>query len=634
MPAGLPPESPPDNPPVDLEVQGHRLAEEHLRYTLISPDGRNSSTNAGHSAPVQAVLLSTLLPRFTSLLKEASGRFQAQTSKDRQFSPAAEWLLDNYHIAAQAIREVEQDLPPHFEQQLPHLLTGHPRVYELSTEIIQIEKSLLDLKHVERFVTAYQEVIPLTMGELWALPTMLRFGILESLLAAIARLTEHVGESIDDSNVEVAPILDNPGQLDDQLLVENSFRSLRALAVYDWNCFFEILSLVDFTLRQDPAGLYSGMDFETRDHYRKVVEKIANFSPVDELAVARSAVSLARASADQLTPSKEMPDREEHKHLNDQRDGWDGFSSLPSTHIGYYLLGNGRPDLEKAAKYSPQGWPRFERFIRSHPSPLYLGSIGILLLGLIIIPLVFAVMIGASKAELLFVFILALVPGLTITVELVNWVVTQVVKPEILARMDFSRGLPEECTTIVVIPAMISRLEEVDSLVAQLEQHFLRNLDPGLFFALVTDFMDSSTENKPDDTDLVERARQGIRGLNEKYPQKGSGRITDGHFAFLHRGRRWNPSEGVWMGWERKRGKLHDLNRLILETQGVFQGDRSLDTSSAFPISEGDLSFLQRVRYVITLDADTILPRDSARELIVVLGSSIEPSLSQTGKWG
>ncbi len=170
-------------------------------------------------------------------------------------------------------REVQQDLPPHYERQLPRLQTGHLRVYDLSAEIIRTENALLDMGRVERFVEAYQETLPLTMGELWALPTMLRLGILECLLAAVARITE-LAEA---TKPEIAPILKLPGQPDDPLIVENSIRSLRALAFWDWKSFFEKLSLVDLTLRQDPARLYTGMDFETRDRYRKAVEEIANF---------------------------------------------------------------------------------------------------------------------------------------------------------------------------------------------------------------------------------------------------------------------------------------------------------------------------------------------------------------------
>ena len=619
MPAGLP-KTQPDNPPVDLEAQGRLLAEDHRRHAQVSPGVRSGSSGVSHRSPGSAVLLSARLPRFTSILKDAAGRLQTQTSKAGQLSPAAEWLLDNYYIAAQALRQVQEDLPPHYEHQLPRLQTEHPRIYDLSVEIIQTENALLNLERVQRFVVAYQEVLPLTMGELWALPTMLRLGILERLLAAVARLTELVGEAIP----EAAPVLKPDGQIDDQLIVENCFRSLRALAVYDWKRFFESLSLVEVTLRQDPAKLYDGMDFETRDRYRKAVEEIANSGQADELAVARAAVSLARAEVDQLSlhPApdlQESPDPDGHKFLGDQPVSWDRFRSHTGEHIGYYLLGRGRPALEQTVGDSPKGWRRLERFSRRQPTLLYLGSIAFLSLGLMIIPLFYAAMVGAPAAGLLLVFILALVPALTIAVDLVNWAVTRVVKPESLPRMDFSQGLPKECTALVVIPALLSGPDEVDSLVGQLEQHYLRNSDPGLFFALVTDYMDSPAENQPGDKDLVEGARQGIRGLNEKYPQPEVGQFTEKRFALLHRGRRWNPSEGVWMGWERKRGKLHDLNRLILAARDASLGSRSLDNISSFPIREGDLSFLQRVRYVITLDADTILPRDAARELIAVL---------------
>ncbi len=614
MPAGYPPETQPEIPPIDLDAHGRWLAEDHRRHAMDIPGAHTGPSGVAHSLPGSRALLSARLPHFSSILKEAAGRLQAQTSQAGQLSTAAEWMLDNYHIASQTLREVQLDLPPHYERQLPRLQTGRPRIYDLSTKIIQTENVLLDLRRVQRFVQAYQEVLPLTMGELWALPTMLRLGILECLLAAVARLTELAEEAIPD----IAPILKSPGQPDDQLIVENSIRSLRTLAVYDWKRFFESLSLVDIALRQDPASLYAGMDFETRDRYRKAVEEIANSGQSDELAVAQHAVTLARAGLDPFPPQP-SPNPDGHKGLAGPPDGWDGFCSQPEAHIGYYLLGRGRPALERAAGYTPQGRQRVERFIRAHPAPLYLGSIAILTLGLILIPLALAVITRTPWAVLLLIVVVSWVPALTIAVELVNWVVTQVVKPEALPRMDFSLGIPEECAAVVVIPAMLSAVAEVNSLVAQLEQHYLRNPDSGLFFALVTDYLDAPEENQPSDAGLVERAQWGIRGLNEKYKQARLGHFPEGCFALLHRERRWNPSEGVWMGWERKRGKLHELNRVILAAREVSSGDRSLDSISSFPIHEGDLSFLRHVRYVITLDADTILPRDAARELIAVL---------------
>ena len=259
MPAGLQPETQPDNPPVNLEAQARWLAEEHRRHAQSSPGVGAGSPGVDPGSPDPAALLSARLPRFTSILKEAASRFQAQTSKAGQLSPAAEWLLDNYYIAAQTLREVQQDLPSHYERQLPRLQEGRPRIYNLTAEIIQSENALLDLGRVQRFVEAYQEALPLTMGELWALPTMLRLGILECLLSAVARLTGLAAAA----GSEIIPILTSPGQLDDQLMVENCIRSWRVLAVYDWKRFFEGLRLVDNTLRQDPARLYAGMDFET-----------------------------------------------------------------------------------------------------------------------------------------------------------------------------------------------------------------------------------------------------------------------------------------------------------------------------------------------------------------------------------
>jgi len=366
-PAGPPPEIQLDKPIFNLQSQGRRLAEDHQRQELAGED---------HSSTSSTALLSARLPGYTSILIETAGRLQAQTSLAGQLSLAAEWLLDNYHLVTQALREVQLDLPPHYERQLPRLQTGHPRTYELSAQIIQTEHALLDLENVERFVAAYQEVLPLTMGELWALPTMLRLGILESLLAAVARFTELTGVEIK----ELAPILESPGQLGDQLIVENSIRSLRILAFFDWKRFFETLSLVDFTLRQDPARIYSGMDFESRDRYRKAVEEIASSGRTDELAVARAAVSLARTRAEQptLQPEQDLHESTDSKSnigLKDHPEGWDGFRSQPGAHIGYYLLGQGRPDLEQVAGYTPKGQQRFERFIHNHYTLFYLGSI-------------------------------------------------------------------------------------------------------------------------------------------------------------------------------------------------------------------------------------------------------------------
>jgi cyclic beta-1,2-glucan synthetase len=624
----------PDTPPGKLEAQSRLLAEKHRDQAQIPQNDRPGFSQVDFHSPDSAKLLSARIPRFTTILKEAAGRLQAQTKEVGQHSLAAEWLLDNYYIIVQVLRQVQQDLPPHYERELPRLQTGQPRVYDLSSEIIQNENAPLDLDRVQRFVRTYQEVLPLTMGELWAMPTMLRLGVLEALMASVARLTDLDGEAI----AEPVPISKSSGIIDNPLIVEHSIRSLRSLDIFDWKHFFESLSLVEMTLLKDPARLYSGMDFATRDRYRKAVETLSKFSLSNELAVAQHTINLAAAGLEQQTlkpkpESKESPDQESGINLAGQPDGWDGFLSQPEAHIGYYLLGQGRPALEQAVGHKPQGRLRLERFIHANPTTLYLGLIASLSVGLMAIPLVFAALRSIPVTEFLLILVLSLVPTLTIAVELANWLVTQIVKPESLPQMDFSGGIPEACRTLVVIPAMLSALDEIDSLVGQLEQHYLRNPDPGLGFALLTDFTDSPTENQPADYDLVEQARQGIRRLNNKYPRAAGDHLA-GRFILLQRERRWNPSEGVWMGWERKRGKLLELNRQILAAQNISLGNHSQENEASFPIREGDLSVLRRVRYVITLDSDTILPRDAAGELIAVLAHPLNRARLKPGKAG
>ena len=342
--------------------------------------------------------------------------------------------------------------------------------------------------------------------------------------------------------------------------------------------------------------MYTGMDFETRDLYRKAVEEIANYGQVDELVVARSAVSLAQADVDQLSPqpapaSQEPPETDGHTDLEDQPDGWDD-SARSLTRISDIISWDKAARRWNRCRLHSERLAAIEAPDTQPPCSTLLGVDCKPLAGIDGIPLAFAAVVWAPVAGPLLVFVLTLIPALTIAVDLVNWAVTQVVKPQGLPSMDFSGGLPEQCTTLVVILALLSGPDEVDSLVGQLEQHYLRNPAPGLFFALLTDYMDAPAKNQPNDVDLVERARRGIRSLNEKYLMTGSGRLSERRFALLHRERRWNPSENVWMGWERKRGKLHELNCVILAARGVSLGGCSLIPVPHSPSGRGTyLSF-------------------------------------------
>ncbi len=503
----------------------------------------------------------------------------AQTPANDVANPyAAEWLLDNHHVIEQSVAQVNEDMPPGYYRQLPRLkdtpLAGYPRVYALARAMIHQCDARMDLDWAQRFIHVYQTVTPLTTGELWALPVMWRLATIETLARAVARATDTPPPATPE------PIPPLPENMPAETLVANSVLSLRALTVENWEVFIEEVSLVDKTLRQDPAGVYPEMDFDTRDRYREVVEKLARDSGLAEVEVARRATGLA-----------ETEDRD------------DGSGLSRAGHVGYYLVGEGRRRLEEAVGYRPAWYLRLRRGLRARPTMTYLGGIGMASLMVLLTLLAYGLGAGAGLGRLVILFALLVVPSVTLGVSVVNWLINQFAPPRILPKLGLERGVPPELASMVVVPALLSGHEEVESLVGQMEQHYLQNPDENLHFALLTDFSDAPAQHMPEDEGLLEHARKAIGRLNAAYR-----RDTPGPFYLLHRHRRWNQSEGVWMGWERKRGKLEELNGLLLG-----RGTRS------DAVLEGDFDTLPPIGYVITLDADTLLPQGSARRLIGTL---------------
>jgi cyclic beta-1,2-glucan synthetase len=519
-----------------------------------------------------------------SLLREAARQFRELSGKE-PFSAAAEWLLDNFYVIQQTFRQIREDMPPGFYRQLPKLsadpLAGYPRVYAVAEDQVVANEADLEMDRVERSIQGYQDITPLTMGELWALPVMLRLAVLECLTQAVSRI-------MGLQRVNPLPVLALPGQTADDKIVATCIISLRTLATQDWQAFFERLSRVELVLRTDPALVYPKMDKESRDRYRKVIEELALATGRNEEEVAREAIRLAQNPPPGPDAREESPT---------------GLKAPRATHVGTYLMDSGRAMLETRLGYRPP-WPeRLRRRIFGHATLVYLGGIWLLTLILLLGGLIYAQNAGAALAQLLGAGGLLLVAALTVSVSLVNWVITLAVPARILPKMDFSDGIPPECRTIVVVPSLLTSADEVNSLVRQLELHFLRNQDSHLFFALLTDLPDAPQPRLPGAEALVERVKSGIQALNERYHRPGA----DPFFLF-HRDAIWNPREERWMGWERKRGKLHQLNLML---RGGAE--------TAFRVQEGDIGVLGEIRYVITLDADTILPPQTARRLVAAL---------------
>ncbi len=566
-----------------------------------------------------------------------------------RIAPAGEWLLDNFYLIEEQIRTARRHLPKGYSRGLPRLALGPsralPRVYDIALEAISHGDGRVDAATLSRFVAAYQSVAPLTLGELWAIPIMLRLALIENLRRVSARITAarhhssqaqrwadqmtEVAENDPKSLIlviadmarseppltgsfvaELARRLQGHGlalalpltwieqrlaessltieqmvlsetqqQAADQVSISNSIGSLRFLGAMDWRVFVESLSFVEQTLRQDPAAVYGRMDFGTRDRYRHVVARLAKRGDRPEIEVAEAAITLARQSV-----------------------AIDGVASH-TAHVGFYLVDRGLDRLEQAANCRVSRLVRAGRLARAHPLLPYL--VAILAITVVYGGFLVALIEGAGLEgwRLDLVAAIALLGASQLGLSLTNWLATLIATPHLLPRLDYSEGLPQECRTLVVVPTLLGDADQVDELIEALEVRFLGNRDEYLHFALLTDFRDASVELQEDDEPLLRHARDGIERLNAKYADASRGR-----FFLLHRPRRWNRSERAWMGHERKRGKLADLN-LLLRSEGH---DR-------FSLIVGNVTELSGVRYVITLDTDTELPRDAARQFVGVM---------------
>ena len=613
-----------------------------LRSELFSRDqmdqhGRRlAASHRVASQPASDQLLARLAEN-ESVLIEALDLLTAAAKAARRIAPAGEWLLDNFYLIEEQIRTAKRHLPKGYSRELPRLLTGPsaglPRVYDIALETISHGDGRVDPESLNSFVAAYQTVVALTLGELWAIPIMLRLALIENLRRVAARVlagridrnraeawademtatvesdpkslilvvadmarsnppmssafvaelarrlqgqspalalpltwvAQHLSES--GQTIEQLVQNENQQQAADQVSISNSIGSLRFLGAMDWRGFVESMSAVEEVLREDPGGVYAQMDFASRDSYRHMVERLGRRSRFSEVEIARQAVEFAEEARGR------------------------GGSDERASHVGYYLIGKGLPELERMAGLRPSGF--------ESPIPLsrYLAPV-------VLLPFLLAALAAAAVRTdgwnvwmQVLVGILALVTASQLAVALVNWLASLLARPRVLPKLDYSEGIPAESRTLVVVPTILTTLPSVDELCEALEVRFLANRDDHLHFALLTDLLDAPAEHMPEDAELVELARLRIRDLNARYPRE------DGDaFFLLHRPRRWNPRERAWMGRERKRGKLADLNALL--RHGI---------TDPFAVVTGRTEPLRTVRYVLTLDTDTQLPRDSAR---------------------
>jgi cyclic beta-1,2-glucan synthetase len=580
---------------------------------------------------------------------------------EQSISLIAEWLLDNAYAIRRHSADVSRNLSKRFYDVLPVLESGthagDPRIYELALELVNHTEGEVTEGDLVAFVQAYQEVTPLTIGELWVLPLMLEIALIEQLsrlaievdrlqsehehadfwanrlltaarqapdhlLLAVAELArdqpnpswyviDRLVSQLQGEAVALEPIRawlerklgaplaeviqqEQRQHVTYQIAVANAIGSLRELSRLDWREVFERISTIDQILAADPAGVYKCMDFGTRDKYRAVVEQIARRSSATEGDVARLAVELATAAE------------------GDSRRG----------HVGYYLVAGGRSELEARAGFRPSAAIRARRWALRNPTSLYLASVTTVALAILVAVVAFGGWPAPGNVALVLA-LLALLPASEIAVQLVNFGATKILPPRPLPKLDFEDGIPDAWRTLVVVPTLFQTKETIKEDLEHLEIRYLGNTDPHLHYALAADFVDAPSEEMPGDDQILDAAVQGIAALNARYGAE--------RFSLFYRPRVKSESEQVWMGWERKRGKLEELNEWLVANA---TGGQPAATKHHITIRHvGDDAALRDTTFVLTLDADTQLPHGAAHRLVGALAHPLNrPILAPNGE--
>ena len=568
---------------------------------------------------------------------------------NRELSSAGEWLIDNFYIIQEQIVQLQADLPKSYYEKLPRLtqgeFKGYPRTYEIIQLLASISDNIIDRENTTIAIQAYQKVDILNLAEMWSVPLMNRFALIVRLAQRSEKLlrdrkiqddidgllSEKMSGNIDEPGfllrqlseivdqkhntirylVILAQRLQSRGMftenerrwfdyklsrwetnLEEQLRsriqqtsrlhlsIQNAISSLREVSETDWSLFVESCSVVERILRLDPAGMYTRMDFSTRDRYRKIVEKLSAHSQYSEQEVAEQALMMAESAAQNGTHQRRK-----------------------KMHIGYYLLDEGYAALSQKLAYQKPLDERFRELVQRYPA-IYFFFIGIHLLILIAIIGIVTNLLARESWMIILTLIISWLPALDLSIVSTNRLLSFLIPPRILPKLEFKGVIPDEYRTVVIVPTMLSSTADVEAQFELLEIRALANTNESLQFAIVSDFLDAETETKENDDAILEASRRQINRLNVQYHSKYGDK-----FLFFHRKRLWNNSEQKWMGWERKRGKIEEFNQLLKnnDAQTSF-----IEIPDDFLASTKKIS----VQFVITLDADTKLPPGSAQMLI------------------
>ncbi|WP_206155038.1 GH36-type glycosyl hydrolase domain-containing protein, partial [Clostridium muellerianum] len=569
-----------------------------------------------------------------------------KVNNNKHVIQAAEWLLDNLYLIQREYEDVKVNMPESYYKNLPimskGIMKGYPRIYYIAVELVSHTDGAIDEETIETFISVYQKNTILTSGELWALPIMIRIALIQNISKIIERIvfaqkeiekgdilaerlidavnnntvedeikklyfediifTSHMVERVlkvlrdnetentiiykwidekldnEETNLERMINIEHQKQAGYQISIGNSITGIREVGTLNWKVSFEKLSYVENILRKDPFRIYENMDFQSRDYYRHSIEKLAKCMNVPESLIAKRAIECA-------LEAKNNADSEKYEE-----------------HVGYYIIDHGIESLKKKISFEESKVHSIKsKFIKGNVN-FYIGTI--IFSTILLVSLILVLSYYNDERTILWQYIIAgiaiLIPCSEIVVSTFNWSINKLIEPRFVPKIEFRKGIPVEASTIVVIPTLLPSETRVKELISDMEVYYLANKEENIYFGILGDFKDSVQKEEKDDRSIVDTALKLIKALNDKYSKNGID-----IFYFFNRYRQYNEKEGIWLGWERKRGKLMEFNELI-------KGSKN----TSYDVVSGNVENLYNIKYVITLDADTQLPRDSAKRLI------------------
>ena len=575
--------------------------------------------------------------------------------------PAGEWILDNFYIIDETVKIVTKELTlkkyTNFLGIANGPYAGFARIYVLASEIVAYTDGKINGKNLEVLLKAYEDKKTLSMDEIWNINTFLRVALIENIREACEKIysaqlqkykVENIIERLVENKSKDELQFKNIGEyktkvieqgemkypfieymsyrlkqygkkaypflniLEEQVnkmgteiseVIKKEHFDIAVRKVSVGNCIisikninrinmieiFEKINGVEEILKKDPVNVYSKMDYKTRIYYRNKLKEISKKTKISEIYIARKCLELSS--------------------IEYEKSNMD--SNNKKAHVGYYLIADGEPKLLEILQNK-----KVPRQNNMHKAQKYITALAVVT---IVLAGVYGLYINTQINNIvlsLILSILLLIPIETIFTQIAQYILGKTKNTKIIPKLDFRNGIPEQNATFVVIPTIIKNGKRVEELMHKLEVYYIANKSDNIYFALLGDCSTSSNEEEGFDEEVINTGKKMVDILNKKYPDE---KFTK--FNFIYRKRMWNEGEEAYLGWERKRGLLNQFNEYILgNISNPFKTNTITNVASMPPI-----------KYIITLDADTDLVLNSAKELIGAMAHILnKPELNKS----